>query len=37
MSDKIKKFMPSVREANIIAKDLGRNVKFSAKLVNILP
>ena len=37
MSDKIKKFMPQVREANIIARDLNRKIKFSAKVVNILP
>lgn len=29
--------MPTVREANLIAKELGRKVKFTARLMNILP
>lgn len=36
-NDKIKQFMPTVREANLIAKELGRKVKFTARLMNILP
>lgn len=36
-NDKIKQFMPTVREANLIAKELGRKIRFTAKLMNILP
>ncbi len=29
--------MPTVREANLIAKELSRKIRFAAKLMNILP
>jgi hypothetical protein len=37
MYSKIARCFPLINEANLIASDLGRHVKFTPKLLNILP
>ncbi|OMJ83613.1 hypothetical protein SteCoe_15401 [Stentor coeruleus] len=37
LHNKLAKLFPLINEANMLASDLGKHVKFSAKIINILP
>ena len=37
LESRLAKMLPMVKEANIILKELNRDVEFSTKLVNIFP
>jgi len=37
LEQRLAKVLPLVREANLLAQELHRSVKFTTKLVNIMP